>query len=308
MTISVPGILNVKAPPYLRQRRTLALLDALGGSVHRADFRKLLFLYCQEPGEDPLYDFVPHRRGALSYTADADLRKLQERGLLADADELRLTDKGRRVARPERDVAVDDFVARHPLRGDALVAESYRRFPYFATRSEFVDRVLRDDDQARQSVAEAQPASRSDGGLWTIGYQGLSLEGYLNTLLREGVTQICDVRRNPVSRKYGFSRRTLADGCNGVGIAYEHIPDLGIPGKQRHGINSDDDYDALFKDYRLNYLPSQTADLSRIADWIKAGSCVALTCYERLPAQCHRHCVANAISERMESDLVVTHL
>ena len=299
--------MTVKAPPYVRQRRTLALLDAFGGSVHRADFRKLLFLYCQEPGEDPLYDFVPHRFGALSYTADADLRKLQERGLLAEANEWSLTEKGRRVARPERDVAVDDFVARHPLRGDALVAESYRRFPYHATRSEIVDRILSDDAEARQSIAEARPLSRAGGGLCTIGYQGRSLEGYLNKLIRRGVTLLCDVRCNPVSRKYGFSRRTLGDSCNGVGIAYEHLSELGIPVTQRSGLNSDTDYDALFEDYRRG-LPSQEADLNRIADWIKAGSCVALTCYERLPGQCHRHCVADAIVDLEESALVVTHL
>ena len=34
-----------------RQRRLLALLDALGGRVGNMDFQKLLFLYCRE--EDP---------------------------------------------------------------------------------------------------------------------------------------------------------------------------------------------------------------------------------------------------------------
>ncbi len=298
---------KARAPLYARQRLMLALLDALGGSVHRTDFQKLLFLYCQETDGTALYDFVPYRFGAFSFTSYADRRRLQDRGLLADDTDWLLTEKGRRVARPERDVSVDDFVARHPLRGDALVAESYRRFPYYATRSEIVNRVLSADDPARQHVALAQPLGRS-GGLWTIGYQGRSLEDYLNALHREGVTLLCDVRRNPVSRKYGFSLRTLADSCNGVGVSYEHLPDLGIPTTQRRGLNSEDDYDALFADYRLRSLPSQTADLNRIADWLRAGSRVALTCYERLPEQCHRHCVADALGDLMGAELVVTHL
>ncbi len=284
----------------------LALLDALGGSVHRTDFQKLLFLYCQETDATPLYDFVPYRFGAFSFTSYADRRKLQERGLLADDTDWRLTEKGRCIARPERDVSVDDFVARHPLRGDALVAESYRRFPYYATRSEIVDRVLGSDDPARHHIAVAQSLGRS-GGLCTIGYQGRSLEDYLDTLLREGVTRLCDVRRNPVSRKYGFSLRALAASCDGVGVSYEHLPDLGIPATQRRGLDSEDDYSALFADYRRRCLPSQTADLNIIADWLRAGSRVALTCYERLPEQCHRHCVADAVGKLL-GELVVTHL
>ena len=295
------------APFYARQRRMLALLDALGGSVHRTDFQKLLFLYCQEADDIPLYDFVPYRFGAFSFTSYADRRKLQERGLLFDDTDWLLTEKGRRIARPERDPSVDNFVARHPLRGDALVAESYRRFPYYATRSEIVVRVLGSDDAALQRVAVAQPIGRS-GGLCTIGYQGRSLEDYLNTLLREVVTRLCDVRQNPVSRKYGFSQRTLAASCDGVGIAYEHLPDLGIPTAQRRGLTSQDDYDALFADYRRRSLPSQTATLHRIADWLRAGSRVALTCYERVPEQCHRHCVADALGELLGAELVVTHL
>ena len=298
---------KARASLYARQRRMLALLDALGGSVHRTDFQKLLFLYCQETDGTPLYDFVPYRFGAFSFTSYADRRKLQERGLLADIADWRLTEDGRRIAQPERDASIDGFVARHPWRGDELVAESYRRFPYYASRSEIVDRVLGSDDPARRDVAVAQPSARS-GGLCTIGYQGRSLEGYLNILLREGVTRLCDVRRNPVSRKYGFSLRTLAASCGGVGVSYEHLPNLGIPTTQRRGLNSEEDYDALFADYRLRSLPSQTADLNKIADWLRAGSCVALTCYERLPEQCHRHCVAEAVGELMGAELAVTHL
>ena len=167
--------------------------------------------------------------------------------------------------------------------------------------------MLGSDDAALQRVAVAQPIGRS-GGLCTIGYQGRSLEDYLNTLLREVVTRLCDVRQNPVSRKYGFSQRTLAASCDGVGIAYEHLPDLGIPTAQRRGLTSQDDYDALFADYRRRSLPSQTATLNRIADWLRAGSRVALTCYERVPEQCHRHCVADALGELLGAELVVTHL
>ncbi|WP_348602891.1 DUF488 family protein [Bartonella tribocorum] len=42
---------------------------------------------------------------------------------------------------------------------------------------------------------------------FTIGYEGKSLENYLNCLLENNIKILCDVRKNPISRKYGFSKR-----------------------------------------------------------------------------------------------------
>ena len=50
---------------------------------------------------------------------------------------------------------------------------------------------------------------------------------YLNLLLTNSVTLLCDVRRNALSRRYGFSKSTRSKACEGVGIRYEHLPELG---------------------------------------------------------------------------------
>jgi uncharacterized protein (DUF488 family) len=42
-------------------------------------------------------------------------------------------------------------------------------------------------------------------------------------------------------------------------------------------------------------LPQQGVALENIRAWVAAGERVALTCFERLPEQCHRHCVAEAL-------------
>lgn len=34
--------------------------------------------------------------------------------------------------------------------------------------------------------------------------------------------------KNPISMKYGFSKSQLQNACEGVGISYNHFPDLGI--------------------------------------------------------------------------------
>ena len=117
----------------------------------------------------------------------------------------------------------------------------------------------------------------------------------MNRLLHAGVTLLCDVRRNPLSRKYGFSKSTLSKGCEGVGIRYEHLPELGIASEERRELHTQADYDALFAVYERESLPKQSEALAKIRGWIAAGDRVALTCFERLPEQCHRHCVAEAL-------------
>src|SRR5258706_3124090 len=113
-----------------RQRQLLLLRGALGGRMGDRHFATLLFLYCQESAEGALYEFVPGAPGPRSFTAEADRRKLVERGLLAAAeDEWQLTREGRAAAGREHDLVLDAFVQRETLRGDALAADTHRRFP-----------------------------------------------------------------------------------------------------------------------------------------------------------------------------------
>lgn len=144
--------------------------------------------------------------------------------------------------------------------------------------------------------------------LATLGYEGRTLENYLNELLHFGVTILCDVRRNPISRKYGFSKSTLSKGCEGVGVRYEHIPELGIASERRRSLESQADYDALFAEYKRDNLPQQASELATIRGWLQNGEHVALTCYERQPHQCHRHCVAEVLATDLGKSLVVKHL
>lgn len=294
---------------FSRQRRLLELLDALGGTSGMLDFQKLLFLYCQEAstGEAP-YDFVPYKFGAFSFTSYADRRKLIERGLLEDEDGWHLSDEGRKVIGPAMDMHLAAFAKRHrDQRGDALVAETYRRFPFFATRSEIADRILKGDAVALARI-QAVRTEATGPALSTIGYEGHTLESYLTILLKSGVTILCDVRRNPISRKYGFSKNTLARGCEGVSIRYEHLPELGVASEQRQSLDSQADYDVLFADYERTYLPKQGAALKKIQSWIEAGERVTLTCYEHQPHQCHRHCVAEALVDKAGEGLTAKHL
>jgi hypothetical protein len=282
---------------FERQRLLLTLLDALEAPVGNTDFQKLLLFYAQECEKAPSYEFVPYKFGGFSFTSYADKRKLTEAGLLTEDDQQwELTKAGRQMGREHGvlPLMVAQFCRRYAtLRGPALIAEQYRKYPYYAARSEIVDKLsLEPEAQAR--IAAARP-EKSEPGLCTIGYEGKSLENYLNQLLRAGVTLLCDVRRNPLSRKYGFAKSTLRKACEGVGIRYEHLPELGIASEDRRDLKAQADYDGLFATYERNDLPQQKAVLEKIGSWIEQGERVALTCYEAQPYQCHRHCVSEAV-------------
>lgn len=287
----------------------LQLLSALGGSATRLDFQKILFLYCQDYNGNGLYDFVPYKYGAFSFTSYADYRKLATGGWITeDKERWVLTDEGRKIASALPREKIATFVkGLKGLRGDSLVAETYRRFPYYAIRSEILARVLKNDQVALQRVNE-EKTEEAHWPLLTIGYEGRSLEAYLNMLIQAGVNILCDVRKNPVSRKYGFSQGTLRNACDGVGIRYEHFPQLGIASDERTALDTQEDYDALFKRYKRNTLPKQGKALHTILEWIRRGDSVALTCYERSPEQCHRHCVADALEQISSGEYPAQHL
>lgn len=294
-----------------RHRLLLMLLDSLGGRVGNRDFQKLLFLRCQEKGASAPYEFVPYMYGAFSFTSYADRRKLVERGLLADdGQHWELTPEGKGAVKGTRSTTgtlMSVAGENCDLRGDALVAETYRRFPYYATRSTIAKSVLHGDKAALAKIESARPAPRQPG-ITTIGYEGHTLERYLNQLITNGVTVLCDVRRNAISRKYGFSKGTLSKACEGVGLRYEHLPDLGIASEKRQSLDTQADYDALFEEYELRHLPKQTAALASIRSWVREGARVALTCYEHLPQQCHRHCVGEALEQKFGSGFAPQHL
>ena len=64
----------------------------------------------------------------------------------------------------------------------------------------------------------------------------------------------------------------------------------------------------MFVKYERTNLPQQAGALEKIQGWIIGGERVALTCFERLPEQCHRHCVAEALERMSGTTLCAKHL
>lgn len=136
-----------------------------------------------------------------------------------------------------------------------------------------------------------------NGALFTIGYEGKSIDCYIEQLSSAGVSLLCDVRANPLSRKRGFFKRSLAATCALHGIRYEHVPALGIASAERKAVHTPADRQAMFERYEQITLPREQGELEKIRRWIvEDRQRVALTCFEANPNECHRHCVACALA------------
>ncbi len=127
--------------------------------------------------------------------------------------------------------------------------------------------------------------------LFTIGYEGASLVSFIDTLGREGVAALLDVRRDPWSRRPEFRKRGLEEALAAVDIAYRHEPRLGVPREIRERFRGGTDPEG-FSDWYAAEVLGKNPDLVRELSDSVLSTPTALACYEADPARCHRSLLA----------------
>jgi uncharacterized protein (DUF488 family) len=137
----------------------------------------------------------------------------------------------------------------------------------------------------------------------TVGYEGVALPDFVAMLKTAQVTRVVDVRELPISRRKGFSKTSLSTALASAGIAYQHERALGSPRHIRHRLRDDGNFTRYFTDFH-EYLATQRPLLDTLAAELDGS--VALLCYERNPAECHRSVVATALAKRAKT--TVEHL
>jgi uncharacterized protein (DUF488 family) len=174
-----------------------------------------------------------------------------------------------------------------------LMRYTYIHNPYYAIHSQTAQSLL--SKEQLEKVAAQRP--REDKViLYTIGYEGISLEEYLNRLIRHDVKVLIDVRNNPLSQKFGFSKSQLQRYCMNLGIEYLHFAEVGIQSEYRQHLNDQSDYDQLFEQYRKKTLKTTVVTQQKILRLLAENKRIALTCYEGDICQCHRKHLAESIT------------
>jgi uncharacterized protein (DUF488 family) len=186
-----------------------------------------------------------------------------------------------------------------------LMKHTYINFPYWAINSVKAKELL--NDVQFEKVLNSKPKIK-ETILFTIGYEGISLEEYINRLLINDIKVLVDVRRNPLSMKYGFNKNQMKRYCENLGIEYVHFPEVGIQSEQRQQLNNQKDYDKLFDYYRNNNLIKNFEAQSNILALLKDHKRIALTCFEANICQCHRKHLAEAIENLPEFKYEIKHI
>jgi uncharacterized protein (DUF488 family) len=138
-------------------------------------------------------------------------------------------------------------------------------------------------------MASASARVPSGGQFLTVGYEGRTVEELVELLVGNRVEVLVDVRENAVSRKPGFSKRRLAEAVEKAGIAYRHEALLGNPKGNRDAFRSGST--ALGKRRYLAHLDNGSAAVFDEVVELAMRKRVALLCFERDEAQCHRACI-----------------
>jgi uncharacterized protein (DUF488 family) len=284
-----------------RQRVLLSFIDRAGRVPPKTHLMKWLFLMREEQsealGRSAFYEFVPYNFGPFSFQAYRDIAALEHAGLLKDGElavpsdaRSNVRDELRKLPRRAMNGVEEILRAYGKVPREKLLDDVYDRYPWYATRSE-----LRKPKRRKPATA----------AVYTVGYEGRTIDGLLDHLLRSGIERLIDIRKNAMSRKYGFAGKTIARLCDDVDIEYIHVPTLGIPSSMRRDLSSQEAYDRLFDKYEAKILPGATESIVSVAE-LCSEKASALMCFEASSCQCHRGRLAPRVAA--ESGLEVKHL
>lgn len=280
---------------FYRRKIILSLLQLLNGQTDKLKLQKLLFLYCQHSLQKT-FDFVPYKYGCYSFTANSDVQALIHKGLLIENENTLIKKDENNYLNQihKEDLQILQKITNEfgHLTPKSLIQYIYTHYPYYAIKSEIADEIL--NHSSIQKIKQSVPVNHKIA-LYTIGYEGISLEEYLNRLIHNDIKLLIDVRNNPISMKFGFNKNQLNYYCKSLGIEYTHIPELGIESQHRKQLITQNDYDQLFLNYRKSTLKEKKEQQYQILLLLQKYQRVALTCFEADICQCHRKHLAESL-------------
>ncbi len=293
---------------FYRRKIILALLQVFGGRLEKINLQKLLFLVCQKQKE-PEYDFIPYLYGCYSHSAKADLYTMVQKGFLAE-DETGYSKNDRKnylslLDEEDKKLVNQVYMLFNKMDGNGLMKHTYTNYPYYAINSTTAEKIL---TKAQFDKVNTFRPALTHTILFTIGYEGISLEAYLNKLVKNDIKVLVDVRNNPLSQKFGFSKSQLIRYCEGLNIEYMHFGDVGIQSEYRQELKEQSDYDNLFNNYKKKTLPKTISTQEKILALLMDKKRIALSCFEANICQCHRKHLAEAITQLPKWNYELKHI
>jgi uncharacterized protein (DUF488 family) len=276
--------------PSHRQRALLYTIDKLHERNLSSRFMimKSLFLSSHAEKIDKLikfYHFFPYHYGPFSNVCYTDISGLQKEGYIIENEKrFELTEKGRIALKgidPKAILKINRVVKKFNSNKE-IMEYVYRKFPDYTIRSK---------------ILPPQRETKHEPGLFTIGYEGRDIDLFLDVLIQNDIDILVDVRKNPFSMKFNFTKNSLKSYIENSEIQYIHIPELGIEGEKRKDLLTLKDYEKLFEDYEKTTIKENSELLNKIVK-LSQSHRVALMCFEADVNMCHRGVIARNISQK----------
>ncbi|UOE99813.1 DUF488 domain-containing protein [Bdellovibrio reynosensis] len=141
--------------------------------------------------------------------------------------------------------------------------------------------------------------------IYTVGYEGCDIDQFLEGLKKNKVSYIIDIRKNPVSRKKGFSKSRLRERLEEKGIGYIHYGTLGTPNAWRKEEKAKlITRNQMFGKFVDEIIPKTQKELQEVVELVKQTDRAALLCYEADASDCHRHFVAEELRNKTKMKVI----
>jgi uncharacterized protein (DUF488 family) len=134
------------------------------------------------------------------------------------------------------------------------------------------------------------------GRIYSVGYEGMTVDAMIERLVGSKVTTLVDVRLNPSSRRPGWSRKALTASLDEAGITYVHEKLLGNPPENRDSFRRGDGEEGR-EAMRERLSNGSAPALDRLIE-MASGDRVAVLCVERERERCHRQVVTDMVQEK----------
>jgi uncharacterized protein (DUF488 family) len=139
--------------------------------------------------------------------------------------------------------------------------------------------------------------------LFTIGYEGKTMDEFLAEVISAGVERVIDVRAVAASRRPGFSKTALGNALRERGVDYLHLRPLGTPAAGREAARK-----GRTAEMRLIYAEQLESDEAALALEQALAAAVerpsALLCFEAEAQGCHRSMLAERMVARRPFEVI----
>lgn len=282
---------------YYRRRILLGIIEKSEKKLYRTELEKLLFLFCQISKKD-YYDFFPYKYGCYSFVSFQDHGKLIKDKYLREDEEGKITilrtEDFSKIKEYDRSVILEIIARNRNYSLKELINKIYQDHPFYASKSEILEERL---GKAHAAKLKNKFQGSSEPCLIGKGYEGKTIDRYLRELISENITLVIDVRRNPVSMKHNFNKKSLITKLTKVSISYVHIPELGIASALRKQVTNQQEHMQLLDDYENMLLPQLKKELEQIRELQRTYKRVALLCFEKDAELCHRTRIIRRINK-----------